>query len=731
MKRPWAHRILFQGFMLLLVFIFGGFTNRNQSNPFFQNQVDSQSFDLSDAILLMDDLPSGYKEMPENQKNSMKSMLDMWEGQLESSNLEMLNFTGYWTDDTENLQFIISGLVSPLSTIDRTMIDQAFAKPDLVIEQLNKMVRGENTFLLKGAENLGDSNLAFSTGITSGLTSMRLEYIVVRRGPVLVEVACLYMEDQEPIANCINLTQILDDRVASVVGREVSVAFRPTGPLIPKLTTYIPTPLDISTRPTIIGTNLLLAALLLLPFGIATEVFTRTLSVYEFSVKDWFGGILWLQHLREKVKQVVGERLAHKHKTRAVFQFFVVIIFYGLVFSLLDTSWNPFSLQGLVLFISMSIAYGLIGVAGDIIQWRVIRRWGLSADLSVRPTNLVLAIFSTTTSRLFSLVPGLMFGAPEALSVDDEQFEPSQSRRLLKINVFTFIVIGLMSWFLTAVTTILQRIRLPDTFSNAMGGLEAFLLVIFAVTLENLFVQMVGLPGGIGEALKKASRWVWLTGLLAVTFLFYHTLINPRGELARAIQTPNVQVTLGVAVIFMVIAFGLHFTIGQKTKKTVIPTTIPEPQSINQQQPSISHLPSQPFQRISAPQEIKPIPIYISIDEDKTCRVCNNQIKAEAKICRFCRARYTISLRGYCMTDHDIVEVGEGNHCIQCTGEVEDLHVKSVLERLPDDFSIPAFHPLAIPNHTQISLGMRICPSCGQTIQAEARICRFCRIRFD
>ena len=57
--------------------------------------------------------------------------------------------------------------------------------------------------------------------------------------------------------------------------------FREPGVLTPEITTYIPTPLDISFDPKVIGTNLLLAALAMILFTIASEILNRTLAKNE------------------------------------------------------------------------------------------------------------------------------------------------------------------------------------------------------------------------------------------------------------------------------------------------------------------------------------------------------------------------------------------------------------------------------------------------------------------
>ncbi len=104
--------------------------------------------------------------------------------------------------------------------------------------------------------------------------------------------------------------------------------------------------------------------------------------------------------------------------------------------------------------------------------------------------------------------------------------------------------IGFSLWALTTLTALVLRLEISETLRNIVGGAEGFLLIVFAVALENTFVQMLGLPGSFGEALRKKNSRFWLLGLVAITFAFYHTLINPRGELSAALQESNVRLFL-------------------------------------------------------------------------------------------------------------------------------------------------------------------------------------------
>jgi predicted RNA-binding Zn-ribbon protein involved in translation (DUF1610 family) len=128
-------------------------------------------------------------------------------------------------------------------------------------------------------------------------------------------------------------------------------------------------------------------------------------------------------------------------------------------------------------------------------------------------------------------------------------------------------------------------------------------------------------------------------------------------------------------------------------------------------------------------------PVIAALGEERQCPICRNTIKAEAKLCRFCRATFTITIRGYCLTDHEVVEVTEAGKCVHCGGEPADLHVESRL------LQAPAVRPArATPEKTaaqgpqpaaEPAADTKQCPACGQTIKAEAKICRFCRTMLD
>jgi uncharacterized membrane protein YdcZ (DUF606 family) len=510
---------------------------------------DGEGPELAGVQIALSDLPLAFGVMAEDQLSSMEGIMGSMAGGLAQASLQ--NLTGYSTNQVENPQYVASGLLSPLTPDEETGIDTQLSGSGTA-ESLGEAFGGEGITMLGGAGGVGNSRLAISMVVSP----LRLDYVVARRGPVLIEVAVMYLNSKQALVNAVDLARILDEHAIAVVGTDTDIAFRPTGPLVPEITTYIPTPLDVSTEPGVIGTNLLLAALMMLPFAVAAGLFTRTLAEHEDDLRQRFKPVDWLARLQRRLGQGMGSKLRRPF-IQDIAQLLGVVLFYGLVFSLLDRTWNPFSITGLVLFLNMTIAYGVVGIADDILQWRALRKWGIPAEIAVRPANFLVSVTSTLTSRLFSLVPGLMFGTPEALRMDESLLDQAKRNRLLKISAITFLVVGFGLWLTTVATSLIQRLPLPINLSSLIAGLEGFLLVVFAVALENTFVRMLGFPGGFGAALKQKSRWLWIAGLVGITFVFYHTLINPRGELAEALKEANVIVFFSVTAIFVIVAFGL------------------------------------------------------------------------------------------------------------------------------------------------------------------------------
>jgi uncharacterized membrane protein YdcZ (DUF606 family) len=127
------------------------------------------------------------------------------------------------------------------------------------------------------------------------------------------------------------------------------------------------------------------------------------------------------------------------------------------------------------------------------------------------------------------------------------------------------VVVGLGAWSVTLATSLVGSGSGEDA-AALVGGIEAFCLVVFAVAVQNGFAQLLAFRGTPGRVLRTSHRWIWLLGLLGVSFLFWHTLVNPRGDLAEALGETNVVAFVATAVGFILFAVGLSlwFTVRRR-----------------------------------------------------------------------------------------------------------------------------------------------------------------------
>jgi hypothetical protein len=351
--------------------------------------------------------------------------------------------------------------------------------------------------------------------------------------------------------------------------------FREPGPLVPTITTFIPTPRDVSTDPPVVGANLLLAALVMILFTVAGEFLNRTLAESEDRYAARGGALAKLRRARVRLDLLLARRLG-AGKLLLLVRLAGIAAMYGLVFSVLDRTWNPLSVTGLWLFASMAVAFGIVGIADDLACWSVARRWGVAAAMHLRPGNLAVAVTSTVASRLATLVPGVMIGMPEALDVDTDALDDRRRARLAAVGLGTLAAVGAFAWAVTLVTSLAGSSG-DQGVAVLLGGVESFFLVVFAVTVQNGFAQLLAFRGTPGRILRASHRWLWLAGLTMVTFLFWHTLVNPRGDLADALRATNVLAFVATATGFVALAFAVWLFSRLRRRRSSAGVALPVP----------------------------------------------------------------------------------------------------------------------------------------------------------
>lgn len=525
--------------------------------------------DLTGVGLRPGDLPPGFGETAD--LFTIEGLVAALAGWSEGSTIHQHRVFASF----EGREVVESLLIGPLTPAEQGEFDARFADVVQMVAFVADAVPPfgrSGTWAVLDATGLGDAS--FACWITSNETNARqpnstqgaeertrLEVALARRGEYLLVVAVTHDGEGSPIADALQLARVLDRRLAQALGIP-GEGFRPPGLLEPELTTRLPTPTDISTDPAVIGTNLLLAGLVMLAFVAADLVLDTTLAQNEARLRRALLPARWFGRMQQRLDGSLAAGLRRgrgPHWVRLV----GIVGIYGLVFSFLEPGWHPFSVTGLYLFVTMAVSCGVIGQLSGMLKYTVARRYGLPAEIGLRPANLLTAAASLGLSRAFSLYPGLMMGRPVAYRVDEDRIDPARRARLLEAGAYALAGLAAGAWLLTIPTSLWLRTSLPAWLSATVGGVQALLLVMFAVGLQNLFREMLALPRAVGRHLSRRRRLLWICALVAVTFVFWHTLVNPDGTLAAALRSGQVRFFLSVAggfVLFTAVvwAYGRH-----------------------------------------------------------------------------------------------------------------------------------------------------------------------------
>jgi len=323
----------------------------------------------------------------------------------------------------------------------------------------------------------------------------------------------------------------------------------------------VPLPSEISTEPSVVGTNLSLAILLAIIFGIDSTILNNLLRQEEARFERWFS-IPGLRTFFGLFKFGAEQNIRRGCLTLPL----VALIFalYGVIFAFLEGGLNIFSPEGIQLAIVMALSVGLISLAGDVAQRRIAMFWRRTSRFGIYPANTLLAVLTTVFSRMFHLSPGIVFGVPGGVDVDMKDETRFHNVILAFTTLTVVVVLGGLGWLAaSAINTAGDRMLTADQAEFA-GGLAQLGLSIglglFLVAVETAFFEMVPLTATMGSEIFRWNIFSWFAAFVPVTFAFIHTLLNPNSDYLDAFQHTNVQVlTVIVTVLTLVTAFAWFY----------------------------------------------------------------------------------------------------------------------------------------------------------------------------
>lgn len=313
----------------------------------------------------------------------------------------------------------------------------------------------------------------------------------------------------------------------------------------------VPLPSEISTEAPVIGTNLGLTALLAILFGILSTMLNNLLRQKEERLQAWLSllGLGWVWRLFK----AGGGQSVHKGCLGLPI---VVLVFalYGIVFAFVEQGFDLFTAVDIQLAIVMAMCGAMVSLTGDFTQRQVARIWRKTTSYAIYPANLTIALFTTVISRVFSIVPGLLFGVPSGIDVEDMEREPRfRHVVLIVMTVIVLLGVGAAGWGIVALLDAAGDRELDAQaleFSGplfALGQTVGFALLVLAV--QTAFFEMAPLGLTMGAQLFRWNVLVWVIFFSATTFSFLHVLLNPRTEYLDAFEQAGVSVLVTMVVI--------------------------------------------------------------------------------------------------------------------------------------------------------------------------------------
>ena len=297
------------------------------------------------------------------------------------------------------------------------------------------------------------------------------------------------------------------------------------------LAASVAVPSEVSVDPAAIAGSALLALLLLLFMGFASELFNSTVESNYDEIRGWFhlGSRRWFRGALWSTPVGVG--------------LFVALA--ALVYLLLDPA-VALNLESVAVYLGMVAGLGIVLLAFEapgLLMYR--RRTGQSAGVRALPWTLPAAIVCVAISRTLGLEPAYLYGLLLGL-VFQQQLTSGQEGVQTAVGAAWTLVVALAAW------VGLGLVEPNGVPAAGIAGLLAStaLAVVVVGGLEAVAFGLLPLRFLAGDALYRWRRMLWalLFGLSA--FFFIHVLVGPHTGYLSQLSPEALVAAFGAFAVF-------------------------------------------------------------------------------------------------------------------------------------------------------------------------------------
>lgn len=336
----------------------------------------------------------------------------------------------------------------------------------------------------------------------------------------------------------------------------------------------IRTPGKLSLDAALLTTNAVLAALLVIMFGLTAMLNDDTFGERESArlptnrvtnfIRAMTGRIAGLSStIATPSAWPIGNPSVRRIATAVIL---VALLALGALFaSFLDPDYQSNTLRDVGTFLTMLVAIVVVNLVVFSSRKLAARSMNIASALRIRPSTLGLIVLSVLVSRTIGFLPGYLLGLPAILmlltvrpvtdsSESAEQaiaIRPDQKQHLAvgRAAILGALGIALIAWFAALLFESLSgglsasvESGITSAALSLVGGIESALLTIFLIGVQYALFDLLPIASTTGRAWFAHGKIVWGIAFGLVLFGALHTLLNPASTGTAALQRPGVQV---------------------------------------------------------------------------------------------------------------------------------------------------------------------------------------------
>jgi hypothetical protein len=333
----------------------------------------------------------------------------------------------------------------------------------------------------------------------------------------------------------------------------------------------VPSPLEISTDPDVIATNITLAVITLLVIFGASTLFNGTLAENREEIESWLSPKLdRLRNLLRRLRTlpIAGALRSRRRGARWLWDLFAVLGLTVLVYGFTEPEFgvNTKSLSlGLGLLLTVG-AVTYVAEGGKALFAHVFYK----ADTAVRPFPLAIAIavVNVVFCRAVGFEPGILFGfVAICVFADKAQQEGlSKARKgwMTLVPLVVLMLVCIAAWFLV----IPARAFAENHDIAPAAFLETIAVSLFVTGVQGVVFGMIPLNFLDGHKIFNFNRVYWCVLALGAITLVWQVLVNEDQSYLNSLSStvPLTAFIILVVVSALSFAFWMFFNLRRPSK---------------------------------------------------------------------------------------------------------------------------------------------------------------------